>query len=163
MSTKKTEAQEPRVGINRYHRQELIAGWKQQKIQQATAAVVGSDLLAQFTAAALVSVGFGSVILYGDAKGSEARAGEFLPSLTDKKAAKVDTLEDVLSRINPLARVKGIPAGMHSAPMAQLLGVPSVIIEATNNPRSKAVVLEYAQSKKIPVISLSANSASGDL
>jgi len=158
---------------NRYNRQELIEGWDQGKIRNACVAVIGSGPLANFTSASLVSLGFGNVEIYDNAHSNTNRSndGEFLLNLTGKtrknrktgkRDFKVEALEEILSQINPLVRVKGVQTRIDSPPLAQLLGTPSVIIDVTNDSQSQATVLGYGQLKKVPVVVAVADSVRGE-
>ncbi len=143
---------EKQLVANRYNRQELIDGWNQGKIRDAYITVIGSGALANFTSASLVSLGFGNVEIYDNDQPERCNDGEFLLSLTRKKGSKVEALEEILSKINPLVRVKGVQTRINSQPLAQLLGTPSVIIDVTNDSQSQATALEYGQIKKVPVV-----------
>jgi|SRR3989338_1769638 len=152
-----------RLVSNRYGRQELIEGWNQERIRNSYVAVVGSGPLANFTSASLVSLGFGNVEIYDNAHSDRTRNGEFLLSLGGKREFKVEALEEVLSKINPLVRVKGIQARIDSMEMAQILGKPNVIIDVSNDLKSQAATLEYGQLKKVPVLVAAADSVRGEL
>ncbi len=148
---------------NRYNRQEIIKGWKQDKLRKASIAVVGSGTLANFTASSLVSLGFGNVELYDNTRVQGNYGGEFLLSLSGAGTgnSKVEALEKILSKINPLVRVRGIHTRVDSALLVELLGQPETIIDATNNSKSKFAVTEYARKRKIPFVSASAGLNSG--
>jgi len=148
---------------NRYNRQELIEGWDQEKINNAYIAVIGSGTLANFTAASLVSLGFGNVELYDNKKTEDAESEEFLLKLTDTNESKVESLEGILSKINPLVNVKGIHAKIDSKLMASLLGKPKLIIDTTNESITKKTVMEYARKNRIPVIFASADANKGSI
>lgn len=143
---------EGQIVANRYNRQELIKGWNQGKIKDAYVAVIGSGPLANFTSASLVSLGFGNVEIYDNARQEKSNDGEFLLSLAGKRDSKVEALEEILSKINPLVRVKGVQTRINSQQLAQILGNPSVIIDVTNDSQSQATALEYGQSRKVPVV-----------
>ncbi|MBI5066290.1 ThiF family adenylyltransferase [Candidatus Woesearchaeota archaeon] len=161
--TKAKNKEETGLVINRYDRQELIKDWDQNKLRKASIAVIGSGPLANFTTASLVSLGFGTVELYDNDNTENLSQGEFLLNLDENKYSKVETLEEVLSKINPLVNVKGIHAKINNSVLAELLGNPDVIIDTTNDPQTKQTVLEYAQKNKIPLISASADSIKGEL
>ncbi len=148
---------------NRYNRQELISGWKQEKISKASVAIVGSDALAGFTSASLAALGFGEVTIYDNARFTKADPTEFLLKLSEVTGSKVEALEDILGKMNPMVNVIGVHAKMDSPAMAELLWKPKLIIEATNSPASKKVVYEYADKRKIPVISASADLNWGEI
>ena len=141
---------ENQLVANRYNRQELIEGWKQDKLRKASIAVVGSGVLANFTASSLVSLGFGDVEIYDNTRVQDNYDGEFLLSLYGARTgdSKVEVLERILSKINPLVRVRGIHTRVDTATLVELLGHPETIIEATNDIKSKAVVTEYARKRE---------------
>lgn len=158
----KVEAENKSV-MNRYDRQELIKDWDQDKLRKATIAVIGSGPLANFTLASLVSLGFGNVEIYNNENADNSVTGEFLLNLGESKYSKVETLETVLSKINPLVNVKGVHAKINNLMIAELLGEPNVIIDVTNDLQTKSIISEYAKSKKIPIILASADAVKGEL
>jgi len=162
MSSKIKYAEEKKDNavINRYSRQELISGWDQKKIENSSVALIGSGNLAYFTSASLVALGFGNVEIYGDEKIKE---NEFLFNLVDKRYSKVETLEEILSKINPLVNVIGVHAGMGDNDLIFLMEKPKVIIDVTNNPRSKDIIINYSRRENIPVISASTDIYQGEL
>ena len=93
-----TSSTENQLVANRYNRQELIEGWKQDKLRKSSIAVVGSGTLADFTASSLVALGFGNVELYDNARVQDSYDGEFLLSLARarKGDSKVEALEGIL-------------------------------------------------------------------
>jgi len=149
---------ENQLVTNRYNRQELIDGWKQDKLRKASIAIVGSGTLADFISSSLVSLGFGNVEIYDNARVQDNSDGEFLLSLSGAKKgdSKVEALEGILSKINPLVRVRGVHTRVDSVPLVELLGQPEVIVEATNDIKSKTTVIEYTRKRKIPSVSASA-------
>lgn len=158
-----TNSENLNLGGNRYNRQELIEGWNQGKIKRARIAVLGSGTLANFTLSSLVSLGFGNVEMYDNAHQNGSDYGEFLLNLTAKNRFKVESLEKILSKVNPLVRVKGIDAKIDSLPLAQIMGTPDVIIDLSNDSKSQKNALEYGAAKNVPVLIAAADSVRGEL
>ena len=148
------------TGINereRYQRQQLIEGWNQQKLTDATVTIVGSASLAQYVALPLAALGVGSVRLV-DA--TPAHNERFL-DLPIREGPRVHGLEQILRRINPTIAVRGIASSVVSDTSTYFLEKSSIIVEATNDPRSKAITLGYANEKGIPVIVASSKAKYG--
>lgn len=163
MTQQKNEQEsEGQLVANRYNRQELINGWNQGKIRDSRVAVIGSGPLANFTSASLVSLGFGNIEIYDNAPQARSNDGEFLLNFAGRKGSKVEALEEILSKINPLVRVRGVQTKINSQPLAQILGAPSVIIDVTNDSQSQATALEYGQSKKVPVLIATVDQVRGE-
>jgi len=139
---------------DRYNRQELITGWDQGKLDSSRAVVIGSGNLANYTLASLAALGVGNIEIYDSSKVNSDN--EFLLFQAKKGEPKVKALETILNQINPTSRIRGVSAPM-SAPLLAMLGNPDVIIETTNSAQSKKNITKYARSKKIPVISASAD------
>ncbi len=154
---------EGQLVANRYNRQELIDGWNQGKIRRARIAMLGSGVLANFTSASLVSLGFGNVEIYDNIHQEKSNDGEFLLSLSGKRDSKVEALEEILSKINPLVRVRGVQTKINSLPLAQILGTPDVIIDVSNDSKSQTTALEYGQLKKVSVVVAVADPVRGEL
>ena len=64
-----------RSNINRYNRQELIEGWDQKKLRDASITIVGADLLGQYILIPLLALGVGKLRILGNEK---IRKGFFL-------------------------------------------------------------------------------------
>ena len=79
--------------LNRYNRQQLIEGWDQQKLADATVSIVGSDFLAQYVAIPLVALGVGTVRLIDDVK---ATGEGFLDFRLDSGMYRVHGIEERL-------------------------------------------------------------------
>ena len=141
---------------DRYNRQELIQGWNQEKLERSRVVVVGSGSLANYTLASLAAIGVGNIEIYDPAKVNAEHDGEFLLFGAKQGDSKTKALEEILKQINPGLRVKGLPMNL-SSPLISILGKPDLIIDATNSPQSKQSILLYGNSKKIGVISTSAD------
>lgn len=151
---------------DRYNRQELISGWKQEKLNSTRAVVIGSGNLANYALVSLAALGIGNLEVYDTAKVASKRAGEdadreFLLFKAREGEPKAKALEAMLRQINPSSRINGISVPL-SAPLLAMIGSPDFIIETTNLPESKGNILKYASSRKIRVISASASRESAE-
>src|SRR3989338_2182833 len=145
---------------DRYHRQALIKGWDQEKLQDASIAILGSDALAQFSALSLVSLGIGGVFIYDNASLRERKS--CLP-LIEPHTSFVESFESSLARCNPRVRVAGINTPLDSPLLPFLLGTPSIIIDTTNDVAQKRRTRAYALEKRIPFINAAANEKRADI
>ncbi len=147
----------------RYNRQEIIEGWDQEKLTKTRAVIVGADVLANFTAIALASVGIGNIEIYSNKKVDKENKKEFLYFSAKEGMPKVQALEQILHQINSSIRAKGMNMSLEQSPLISILGKPDVIIDATNSSKSKNSILEYAKNKGIKVISASADESGAEM
>ncbi|MBI5065963.1 ThiF family adenylyltransferase [Candidatus Woesearchaeota archaeon] len=141
--------------IDRYNRQELIKGWNQELLSNARIAVIGSGYLANYTLTALAALGIGNLEIYDTAKVGEDK--EFLLFSAELGESKVKSLEKILSKINPVSKIKGVGISFETPSLALMLGKPEIVIDVTNSSKSKSTILNYASSKGINVISASSD------
>ncbi len=148
--------------LERYDRQQRIEidgeQWEQDKLSDATVALVGSSTLAQNVACALLGLGIGRLHIYDNRRIRDGlEAGEFLPQhATGKHAFVVEALDEVISGMNPLMDVSGHVWKFIDPASTCALGEPEIIIDAANDPYTERVLLEYGRSKGIPVLNASA-------
>lgn len=124
--------------LNRYNRQELIEGWNQKRLTDATVSIIGSDFLAQYVAIPLVALGVGNVRLIDDTK---ARGEAFL-DMELKGGSKAASLEQMLKVMNPSVSTRGYGTQMIGDAAKYFLQGSQVVIDTTNSPRSKALAIE---------------------
>jgi molybdopterin/thiamine biosynthesis adenylyltransferase len=99
---------------DRFHRQELIKGWRQDKIQDTRIIVIGKDRLSDMLISDLMSFGIGSIKRVG--------YSDFLDFEKINKDVYLEQLDEELSNY-PLAEV--------------MLKDADIVIDATNDIRSK--------------------------
>jgi molybdopterin/thiamine biosynthesis adenylyltransferase len=160
---------------NRYDRQQLIEGWDQRVLSNATLAIIGSDLLANMVALNATSLGFGNIYIYGsglvestkssfssDANRENVNYSKgFLYYDSLNSDAKVKGIEHICSEINPDIKITGVNIDFSSYKNWSILKQPSAIIDATNNSFSKAIAESYAHSNNIPFVSTSCSKEIG--
>ena len=135
------------LNLNRYDRQELIEGWDQQKLKDATISIIGSDVLAQYIALPLTALGVGSIRIIDN----ERATGEGFLDFELKGGSRAKTLELALERVNPSIDIKSYSSTLVSEGSKYFLQGSDLIIDATNSPRSKTISIEYALEKDIPL------------
>lgn len=156
--------------VNRYDRQQLIEGWQQEKLENAKVAVIGSDILANFTALALAALGFGTIEIYGQGIVTEQMLANyernslkpdysqgFLYFDSEAGESKAEAIASFIKKVNPLVDTYGINIDMSKTGNIAVLGSPDIIFDATNDPASKIAAIEYAEQKKVPLISMSSS------
>ncbi len=150
----------------RYSRQELIQGWDQESMEAASVMIVGSGPLAQYVASHMAGLGVGSMYLISNSKIDSALPSEFMTSIPSsgrflKGASKVELMAFMVEEINTTIDVKA----MHTNSLEALVASyePTVIVDATNQPRSKIKNLDIARKYKRPLISASCGSSYGEL
>ncbi|MBI4441020.1 ThiF family adenylyltransferase [Candidatus Woesearchaeota archaeon] len=130
----------------RYDRQLKIWGTEgQQKLEKGIVSIVGAGSCAQFTALPLVALGIGQVRMLGC---QETTGFLDIPH----KGEAVFACQKTLHAINPNVTVAALPVDLESRLALNALRDSQIIIETTNNPKSKLLVMEYAKDKKIPVM-----------
>ncbi|KYK25916.1 hypothetical protein AYK26_01405 [Euryarchaeota archaeon SM23-78] len=145
--------------LNRYSRQELIKGWDQKKLEESLVTIVGSDVLAQYIVIPLVALGVGSMRLIDS---GVAQRDMFLDFELRGKS-RVKSLEQKLAEINPNVRVNGLNTDLISDASQYFLEKSDLVIDATNNPRSKALCLDYCVETNTPLIVTSCMEGFGKL
>ncbi len=143
---------------NRYNRQELIEGWDQQKLTDSTISIIGSDLLAQYIAIPLSALGVGNIRIIDDA---HATNDGFLDFTLDGNRAQ--SIEGKLKLVNPNINIMGLSSRLIGNASKYFLTGSNLVIDATNDPRSKALSLEYSYETKTPLIVTSSKSYYGKL
>ena len=135
----------------RYDRQERLWGQEgQAKLADSTIAIIGEDPFAFPAAlnAALVGV---NARLFISGIGVE---GSYALDFTLKGRNLSAEYTDVLQKINPFVRVSGLPVTFESREDNHFLDGVEAIVDATNNPVSKKVGLEFALQRRIQFISI---------
>ncbi len=132
--------------MNRYARQQLIEGWDQKKLSKARVAIVGAGTLGKEIAIPLAALGIGYLRIIG------TENDEGVLDAPPKKQSGAKSLEEMLTKLNDDISIKSVEAKLVNAAGAYLLNGVDCIVEATNDPRSKAVALAYGEMQKIPVI-----------
>src|SRR3989344_6077249 len=145
-------------GIERYDRQKLIEGWDQKKLEQGTVTIIGSDLLAQYTALSLAALGAGTIRIIDVRPGTQEDALLDMPLAGKARSEKLAT---ALHSINPKVSTVGISSELTAAPACYFLRGSNVVIDATNSIISKNNALRYCKEKQIPLISASTNANRG--
>lgn len=135
---------------NRYHRQELSWGPEgQEKISNATVAIIGEDSFVFPTALNATLVGLNTRLLI-------TGRGNYFDCTLDSNIAGAtlgSTYQSWLGQINPLTRISQLPLTLESESDFHFLERTDAIIDVTNNQQSKAIGLEYALQNRIPFIS----------
>ncbi len=145
-----------KISVNpfeRYNRQELIPGWNQDKLTNASIAIIGSDWMAAYATIAATALGVGRVRLIDDSytakKNSNFLGQDIGDSLKGLEIAKV------ASNINPLVQVEYLEASLINDGSKYFLEDNDVILELTNNSTSKAIAVEYSKDTGVKCITAS--------
>ncbi len=136
------------VDAARYNRQELIQGWDQKKLADATVVIVGSEAVAQYAALSLVALGVGNVRILDNSRST----GETFLDVEITGRTRAHSLESVLKLVNPTVNVSGLGASLVNDASKYFLEGADVIIDLENDPRSKAISIDYAIDAKVPLI-----------
>jgi len=145
--------------LNRYNRQELIKGWDQKKLTDGVVSIIGSDVLAQYITIPLVALGVGNIRLIDN---SRAQRDMFL-DFELRGNSRVKSLEEKLRKVNPNVRIDALHLNLVCEASKYFLQGAGLIIDATNNPRSKALALDYCVETSTPLIVTSSMNGFGKL
>ena len=142
------------VEEERYNRQALIWGADgQAKLENARVSVVGLGKQGIYTALCLTALGVGNISLI-DA--SRVVTGEnFLGVPLAEGVPRTQAYGDVLRLVNPQINIEGYSTNLESRIDAEVLFRSSVVLETTNNPKSKELAMNYSWQRGIPVLSSS--------
>lgn len=151
------EEQEEHEVADVYDRQRRIEGWMQGKIDSAKVVVVGSGQLSNCVSAGCAALGVGHVRIIGSGNVNGGRnldsASEgFLLFEARKGESKIKALTASLRQINPNIQVSGIDAPL-GRDAASNFGMPTTVIDATNNYTSKFYSYEWCRKQNVPFIS----------
>ena len=116
----------------RYHRQGLIKGWRQEKINEASVNLIGSGRLSDFILVDLLSLGIGNIIRIGSS----------------------DFFE--FGKINPEVYFESLEETLSSLQNAEFLIDRDVVIDATNSLFSKQLSSAVSKNKGLVYLSASA-------
>lgn len=83
--------------MNRYHRQELIEGWDQEKLRSAKVVIIGDGKLAEYVAIPLAALGIGEIRIIGNADSRKFLDFED-PQNYSRKAAKTRARKGKMQR-----------------------------------------------------------------
>lgn len=136
----------------RYDRQIRLWGKDgQKKLEESTITIVGDGPIARDTAMSLTALGVGQIRLIGNS----VVTGRFLG--VDVSGSTVKVYEHVLKMINPNVDIIPIEASLESRTMEYFFERSNLIIDATNDPRSKAIAANFGNKADFPVISASSS------
>ncbi|MFH1637994.1 MAG: ThiF family adenylyltransferase [Candidatus Woesearchaeota archaeon] len=135
----------------RYNRQNLIEGWDQSKISNAKVAVVGSDFTARHVIMPLAALGIGNIRILDNSRAY----GDIFLDKEMKGDSIVSELEAIVEKANPDVSVTPVHATLVNDASKYLLEGVDLVVEATNDPRSKVLAMEYCDNAEVPMISLS--------
>lgn len=143
-----------------------IGRQRQQRLYDSKVLVVGSDALAQMILSCLVGIGVGNIFFMDNKRINSKDRNDFLctNSLFHLWQKKVRHIDGALREINSQSNITSRHAKFTEAFVYNFN--PEIIIEATNDPNSKAAVIDYAlgeRSYSIPIISASSNNHMGVL
>lgn len=147
----------------RYARQELIQGWVQQKLTDARVVVVGHDLLSEFINLGLAALGVGEIRIFTNYKnGKEVSVlGKLKRYIRYKGSEKAKMMAHVIKRLNNTIKAIDVHTELFTKEYFPLLNNPKIIIESTNNQKSKLMCWQYCKNNKISFISACASDTYG--
>lgn len=181
----------PILEVERYARQVLLWGEQgQAKLAAAKVTILGAGHLGKYTAMPLAALGVGEIRLLEGRTPCAGEAFldiPLAPLKVEKKKARgsgikrlfglgeeetkaanesrpisaVKGIEKGLERINPNVQVLSIAADLETRLGQEILEDSDVVIDMTNNPRSKALALDWAQKSNCPAISSSVGEGYG--
>ncbi len=141
------------IEAERYKRQKMLWGEDgQQRLANARVAVVGLGPQGIYTALNLAALGVGTIVLIG---ANQSSPDELFLDQALASGLQSQQYPSLLQRINQQIKIVGYPGNLENKIDCELLRTASVIVEATNSPRSKENVSMYGWKNNIPVLSTS--------
>ncbi len=119
--------------MERYHRQELIEGWDQEKLRKAKIAVIGDGPLAEYSLIPLAALGIGEIRILGNSEG-----GKFM-DFAKETGDKLEYLKTCLEKLNPDVEVIPIHGVLCNDSVSYFLKGCDIVIDTTNSESSKAI------------------------
>ena len=147
------EVQTGMIEEDRYRRQKLIWGDEgQAKLDNAKVAVIGLGPQGIYSALCMAALGIGNIVLVD---GNNSDVGEMFLDMDVPQGARGDVYPELLRRINAQIGIQGYATNLESSIDQLALSGANVIVDATNNQRSKRLALAFGREKDIPVLSTS--------
>lgn len=123
----------------RYARQQLLSGWEQQRLSDATIAIVGSGPLAFLVGLMAASMGFGRLVMLGEDR------------LAALKISGQGSWSELYRRINPHVRVYAAATRLSLGLLRRLPALDGLVV-AANDLEAHCVARKAAQELPIPVV-----------
>jgi sulfur carrier protein ThiS adenylyltransferase len=148
--------------INRYDRQELIEGWNQEKLSDASIGLVGSGHIINFLGSSLTALGIGDIRMYDDdiidyeILGNDYYQREFLLSRMKTGLSKVECLEKRLKKINPYVNINGMQMSLDNISEG-FIGDHDIMIVAINEVEKVELYRKYALKKNLCCYNVKSN------
>lgn len=136
--------------MTRYHRQELIEGWNQEKLDNSKVLIAGDGLLGNLTLLACSAMGFGDIEYYNPKEDS-----------IFQRKSRTKNIVSFSKNVNPEVNVLGVQLDVSRN--MNLLDKYDIVIDATNNPKSKFTLYEFCKNNRTPFISASSTKDVGSL
>lgn len=126
--------------MDRYSRQNLLGGWQQQRLSDATIAIAGSGPLAFLVGLMAAAMGMGRLAMLGAGKGQSMRI-----SLGEGSWA------ELYRRVNPQVRVYAAPTRLSLGLLRRLPALDGLVV-AGNDLEAHAVAQRAAREFSIPIV-----------
>ena len=134
----------------RYHRQQLIEDWDQNKLKNARIAVIGTGQTASCAGATLAALGVGNITVLGNERATDKY--QFLLEEVGRTDSAAEAIAHRLKLINPLVEVMGINAPLDDVGLMMIEG-SNAVVDTTNDTKSKKTCMEFCKANKIQYIS----------
>jgi len=142
----------------RYDRQVRIWGEEgQKKLTEATVTIIGDNALAKYTALPLTALGIGNIRILGTQK---SQPNEHIIDIPLGNTTKTEGYAQGLTKLNPNITITGIPIDLETKLSTDFLRNSNIIIDTTNNPKSKHTAIDYAHKNNTPIITASVSESS---
>lgn len=147
----------------RYARQELIKDWDQKKLTDSRVCILGSDMLSEFVNLGLAALGIGEIRIITSAKNGKGDGilGKFKNYTNYDGNEKASIFAYVLKKINPGIEIIDLHTEIFNEGYFPLLNNPKVVIDTTNDKKSKWMCMDYCKGNNVPFVSVSAGDFEG--
>jgi len=137
----------------RYKRQTMLWGKEgQEKLQASRVTVIGLDSQGLYAALCLAALGVGNISLVD---GNPVKSGENFLGIPVERGSRATSYAPLINLVNPQISVEGYPTNLESRIDTDIMHKSTVVLETTNNIRSKELAIGYSWKEGIPVLSTS--------
>ena len=118
----------------------------QERLQNSSVLVVGEGHVSEMALAGLVGLGVGNILIMSNSDNFINKSSFLAPGIKSKRKTK--KFPEILNQINPFINIKSTRSYFSRSLLNYYNFNPNVIIDTTNDAKSKIRILEYLNKRK---------------